>query len=173
MLWATLLAFYPSGLEPPGTVQSYGLQPPECVRFVCVGMRRAGTAIRAMVMSVKTRWAVALFAAIVLLVVPVASLYCQVRDAAAMACCRGDMAGCNQPGKTEDCCRKNPTSHETTLNLVQAGRLDRPAAVSLPDFAVPAATPVTAALRPWALLDVFHLAARAAPSPPLTSVLRL
>lgn len=39
---------------------------------------------------------------------PVAALYCSEGDAAAMACCREDMSQCNQPGKTDDCCRTSP-----------------------------------------------------------------
>ena len=39
---------------------------------------------------------------------PLLGLYCNDTSEAAMACCQGDMANCNQPGKAEDCCKKSP-----------------------------------------------------------------
>ena len=124
-------------------------------------------------MRVRFRWAAALMVAAGLLIVPVAALYCDASDAASMACCKGDMAGCNQPGKTEDCCRKNLAGRETVLNFVKASRLDKPAPISLPDFALATVTPPAAALAPASLLAASHLVPRAAPPSLLTSVLRL
>jgi hypothetical protein len=42
------------------------------------------------------------------------------------------MASCNQPGKTEDCCRKGVANCETPLDLVKASRLDKPGATIVP-----------------------------------------
>ena len=131
------------------------------------------TGDRAIVTSVRIRCAAALMVAAGLLIVPLVALYCDEGDAASMACCKGDMAGCNQPGKTEDCCRKGVASRENALNLVKASRLDKPAAVSLPDFALTAATPPAAVLVPASVVAASHLVPPGAPSPPLTSVLRL
>jgi len=50
----------------------------------------------------------ALMLAVGLVASPVAALFCAEGDAAAMACCREDMSQCNQPGKTDDCCRTSP-----------------------------------------------------------------
>ena len=134
-------------------------------------MRTSGDHV--IVTSVRIRCAAALVVAAGLLIVPMAALYCDATDAASMACCKGDMAGCNQPGKTQDCCRKGVASHEAVPNFVKASRIEKPAAVSLPDFALAAVTPPVANLGPAARVAASHLAPRGAPSPSLTSVLRL
>ena len=128
---------------------------------------------RGIVTSVRIRWAAALTLAAGLLIEPVAALYCYTRDAASMACCRGDMAGCNQPGKTEDCCRKGVANRETTLDLVKASRLAKPGATSFPSLSLAAYTVPTVVLGPSAIFALSHPVPRAAPSPPVISVLRV
>ncbi len=39
---------------------------------------------------------------------PLAGLYCDDSGPAAMACCQTKASECNQPGKTDDCCRNVP-----------------------------------------------------------------
>ncbi len=125
------------------------------------------------VMSVKIRWVAPLVAAAGLLIEPVAALYCDTRDVASMVCCKGDMAGCNQPGKTQDCCRKGVANRETALDLVKISRLDKRGFASVPGFALAACTLPTAVLRPVGVFALSHPVPRAAPSPPLISVLRV
>jgi hypothetical protein len=125
------------------------------------------------VVLVGIRWAAALMLAAGLLIEPVAALYCDTLDAASMACCQGDMAGCNQPGKTEDCCRKGVANRETPLDLVKASRLDKPGARSFPGLSLAAYTLPIAVLPPSGVFALSHPVPRAAPSPPLISVLRV
>ncbi|MGH7318611.1 MAG: hypothetical protein ACRELA_03140, partial [Candidatus Rokuibacteriota bacterium] len=56
---------------------------------------------------------------------PLAALYCNQTDAAAMACCRGDMSHCNMPGKTEDCCKRVPAGQESQTAALKAERPDK------------------------------------------------
>jgi hypothetical protein len=51
---------------------------------------------------------------------PLLGLYCNDASEAAMACCQGDMANCNQPGKTEDCCKKSPQPGDAAAVLMKA-----------------------------------------------------
>jgi hypothetical protein len=65
-------------------------------------------------------------AAVGLLGSPVASLYCPGDDAAAMACCQRDANGCNQRGKSDDCCRTVPADGQTAAVAAKAGDLAKP-----------------------------------------------
>lgn len=56
---------------------------------------------------------------------PLAALYCNQTDAAAMACCRTGMASCNVPGKTEDCCKRVPAGQENQTTALKAERLEK------------------------------------------------
>lgn len=100
---------------------------------------------------------------------PMASLYCDARDAADMACCQGDMAECNQPGKTENCCQVAPTSQESAAIVGKAPdqrvALD---AVVLPVLSLSTLPPP--AVHPRVTWSV---ALQVDPSPPRASVLRL
>jgi hypothetical protein len=119
--------------------------------------------------DVGARRAIALLLATGLLSAPVASLYCDVRDQAAMACCKGDMSECNRPGKTDDCCKTGTANHETSSN-VAASRLDRaaPPDVVLHSFASPSGAPTALPLflEPELSVPAIH-------SPPLRTVLRV
>ncbi len=44
---------------------------------------------------------------------PLAGLYCDDSGPAAMACCQNRASECNQPGKTDDCCRNVPVEKGT------------------------------------------------------------
>jgi hypothetical protein len=80
------------------------------------------------------RAAVALIA-LSLLGSPLAALYCNQPDAAAMACCRGDMAHCNMPGKTENCCKKVPAGQDSQTPALKAERIDKSRLGPLGDLA--------------------------------------
>ncbi len=66
------------------------------------------------------------FAAVGLFGSPVSSLYCPSDDPAAMACCQRDANDCNQPGKSDDCCRTLPTDGQTVMVASKAGDLAKP-----------------------------------------------
>jgi hypothetical protein len=51
---------------------------------------------------------------------PLLGLYCNDASEAAMACCQGDMANCNQPDQTEDCCKKSPAPGDAAAVLLKA-----------------------------------------------------
>lgn len=137
-------------------------------------MERGASAIRDRVMSVRVRPAFALLSAAIVSIVPVAALYCEVREASSMACCQRDMSRCNEPGKTDDCCNKGSSTRDTTaLDLAKTNRLAKPGTTAGHHIAIVISVTTTgeppAALAPTAS----HLAAAGAPSPPLRTVLRL
>jgi hypothetical protein len=108
--------------------------------------------------------------AVALGVGPVASLYCDVRDQAAMACCKDDMSECNQPGKTDDCCKTGTANHETASNVVQASRLDK---LSLHDYVMPSVAAPTGTLASLPAFLEPDLSVPAIHSPPLRTLLRV
>ena len=127
---------------------------------------------RANVVGVRVGSVAALLVAGGLLILPVAPLSCDESDAASMACCKGDMAGCNRPGKTEDCCRKNIAGRETALDFAKASRADEPGAVS-PDAFVVTHTSPTVSLEASAIVRGCPRVPHISPSPPRSGVLRL
>lgn len=88
-------------------------------------MKLPARAIRSTVVAMRALRLTAVLLSVGLLGSPISALYCNDVDAAAMACCQGDMSKCNQPGKTEDCCRKIPASQETAGIATKADRIDR------------------------------------------------
>ena len=104
---------------------------------------------------------------------PLAALYCNDLSPAAMACCKDRASECNQPGKTDDCCRKAPVEKGAAAgpSQVTAGKPSWTFVVSL-DALVPVvakcAAPVSSlTLRPASRSEWADL-----PPPPL-SVLRV
>lgn len=104
-----------------------------------------------------------------LLVSPVAAS-CDVRDAAAMACCQGDMSDCNKAGKTADCCRVNLSDPQTAVATVT------PADTRDPSYTLaiwPPSPPLAAQLAAWPLVHVRAGLPLPHGSPPRSPVLRL
>lgn len=101
---------------------------------------------------------------------PLLALYCNDTSEAAMACCQGDMANCNQPGKTEDCCKKSPQRGDGAAVLLKA-----PAPLKVALVAGWVAAPVALAPPlPWT--SAAHLRASRTvhgPPPTATTVLRV
>lgn len=116
----------------------------------------------------------AVLVAVGLLGTPLAALYCNQTDMAAMACCQGDMPHCNMPDKTEDCCRRVPASHETSAVGSKADRLDKPR-LSADPLGMPAlpGTMSVPVLGAASVLSSASVRAAPAPSPPRSPILRI
>lgn len=118
--------------------------------------------------------AAAVVIALSLLGSPLAALYCNQADAAAMACCRTGMANCNMPRKTEDCCRRVPASQESQTDAVKAVRLEKSRLGPLGDLhAVSPDLPVSVPLLEACFHGSVPLRPSAAPSPPRSPILRV
>lgn len=118
--------------------------------------------------------ATAVVIALSLLGSPLAALYCNQADAAAMACCRGDMSHCNMPGKTEDCCRRVPAGQESQTDAIKAVRLEKSRLGPLADL--PAVSPdldVSVPRLEASLHGSVPVRPSAAPSPPRSPILRV
>lgn len=100
---------------------------------------------------------------------PVAGLYCDDANPAAMACCRDKASECNQPGKTEDCCRVSPAGQETPALVAKAPDARNTAHAAVLSFVE---TPTLQRVVPH--LQIGPLPARAADlSPPRSPILRI
>lgn len=100
---------------------------------------------------------------------PVAGLYCDDANPAAMACCRDKASECNQPGKTEDCCRVSPAGQETPALVAKAPDARNTAHAAVLSFVE---TPTLQPVVPH--LQIGPLPARAADlSPPRSPILRI
>jgi hypothetical protein len=69
---------------------------------------------------------------------PLAALDCNDTSAAAMACCQDKGSECNQPGKTDDCCRKVPVAKDAAVGPGQviAGKPSWTSVINNPDALV-------------------------------------
>ena len=101
---------------------------------------------------------------------PLAALYCNDNSAASMACCRGDMSKCHEPGKTDDCCRTTPRAGSE--QMLPAAKAEVLAKATPPHAALPVqvATHLDASL--VVHVPQYHAVAPSAASPPRNPVLR-
>ncbi len=103
---------------------------------------------------------------------PLAGLYCDDSGPAAMACCQNKASECNQPGKTDDCCRKVPVEKATAGPGQQLPGTPHWTSVVSLDALVPS-TP-TAAVRTSSLTPrPSHRTTWADLAPPPLSILRV
>lgn len=140
----------------------------------CSGTDRAAKPLYATVTVMSLARAAAVVIALSLLGSPLAALYCNEADAAAMACCRRDMSHCNMPGKTEDCCRKVPASQESQTAALKAERIEKSRLGPL--HHLPAVTPdlpVSVPRLDASLHASVPVRPSAAPSPPRSPILRV
>jgi hypothetical protein len=105
---------------------------------------------------------------------PLAALDCNDTGPAAMACCQDKASECNQPGKTDDCCRKVPVEKDAAVGPGQviAGKHNWTSVISNPNALVPAVAKIipsssSLTLRPASRTTWADLA------PPPLSVLRV
>lgn len=134
------------------------------------GIRDLAAAMCGSVKAMLRAVPIALFA-VSLIGSPLFALYCNDTSEAAMACCQGDMANCNQPGKTEDCCnKKSPEPGDAAAVLLKA-----PAPLKVALVAACVASPVALAPPlPWTSAS-HRRASRTVHGPPptATTVLRV
>jgi hypothetical protein len=105
---------------------------------------------------------------------PLAALYCNQADAAAMACCRTGMADCNMPGKMENCCKRVPAGQESQTDAVKAVRLEKSRLGPLADLpAVSPDVPVTVPPLEASFHGSVPVRYSLAPSPPRSPILRV
>ncbi|HSB61718.1 MAG TPA: hypothetical protein VLI67_08355, partial [Vicinamibacteria bacterium] len=99
--------------------------------------------------------------------------YCNDVSPAAMACCEEKAAGCNQPGSTDDCCRKVPVEKDAATAPGQQ-LAPKPHATSMTGLdAVAPFAPTMAAPPPGLAPAPPQRTAWADLAPPPLSVLRL
>ncbi len=103
---------------------------------------------------------------------PLASLYCDNSTPAAMACCRNKAPECNQPGKTDDCCR-TPAEKDVFAGSSQqlAGKPQWTSVISFDALVPSAPTPVS--LVSFVTPRLSHGSAWPDPAPPPLSILRV
>ena len=135
-------------------------------------MEPGGLAIHVIVM-VMTRAVATLALAVAIVGSPLAGLYCNDLGAAAMACCQDKASECNQPGKTDDCCRKVPVEKDAAAGTGQqfAGKPLWTSVISF-DALVPS-TPTAVILASSLTPRFVHRATRADLAPPSLSILRV
>ena len=104
---------------------------------------------------------------------PLADLYCDDSGAAAMACCQNKASECNQPGKTDDCCRKIPVEKDASASPGQplAGKPSWTSVISF-DLLVPSA-PTAVTLTSSLTPRLSHRTTWPDLAPPPLSVLRV
>ncbi len=104
---------------------------------------------------------------------PLAALYCDDASPASMACCQDKASECNQPGATDDCCRKVPVGKDAAAgpNQVTAGKPTW-ASISGLDALVPVVAPIAPPISSLSLPTAAHTGWADLAPPPL-SVLRL
>lgn len=104
---------------------------------------------------------------------PLASLYCVASGPAAMACCQNKASECNQPGKTDDCCRKIPLEKDASAGSGQQ-LTGKPSWTSVVGFdALVTCTP-TAVFLPLSVTPrLSHRITWPDPAPPPLSILRV
>ena len=122
---------------------------------------------------VMTKAVATLALAVALIGLPLAGLYCDDSGPAAMACCKNKASECNQPGKTDDCCRKAPIDKDASAGPTQqlAGKPQWTCVISL-DALVPSA-PSIVTLASSLTPRLSHRTAWADPPPPRLSILRV
>lgn len=104
---------------------------------------------------------------------PLVGLYCDDSGPAAMACCQNKASECNQPGKTDDCCRKVPVEKDAAAGPSQrlAGKPQWTFVVSL-DALVPS-TPTAVVLASPSTPRLSHRTPWADLAPPPLAILRV
>lgn len=101
---------------------------------------------------------------------PLAALYCNDSSAASMACCRGDMTKCHEPGKSDDCCRTTPRAGSD--QMLPGAKADALAKATALHAALPVQPLAHEATSLLATVPLHRPAAPSEASPPRNPVLR-